>query len=100
MVETRTIVYDEQLQIEAYQFVGIMQKFPNHFHDCYVVGFVEKGNRHLSCRGDEYDMEPGDMLLLNPRDNHTCESRDGQPLDYRCLNIDADVMVRAVKEVI
>ena len=40
------------------------------------------------------------MLLLNPRDNHTCESRDGQPLDYRCLNIDADVMVRAVKEVI
>ena len=47
MVETRTIVYDEQLQIEAYQFVGIMQKFPNHFHDCYVVGFVEKGNRHL-----------------------------------------------------
>ena len=99
MVETRTIVYDEQLQIEAYQFVGIMQKFPNHFHDCYVVGFVEKGNRHLSCRGDEYDMEPGDMLL-NPRDNHTCESRDGQPLDYRCLNIDADVMVRAVKEVI
>ena len=100
MVETRTIVYDEQLQIEAYQFVGIMQKFPNHFHDCYVVSFVEKGNRHLSCRGDEYDMEPGDMLLLNPRDNHTCESRDGQPLDYRCLNIDADVMVRAVKEVI
>lgn len=100
MVETRTIVYDEQLQIEAYQFVGIMQKFPNHFHDCYVVGLVEKGNRHLSCRGDEYDMEPGDMLLLNPRDNHTCESRDGQPLDYRCLNIDADVMVRAVKEVI
>ena len=54
----------------------------------------------MSCRGDEYDMEPGDMLLLNPRDNHTCESRDGQPLDYRCLNIDADVMVRAVKEVI
>mgnify|MGYP000155163638 CR=1 FL=1 len=43
MVETRTIVYDEQLQIEAYQFVGIMQKFPNHFHDCYVVGFVENG---------------------------------------------------------
>ena len=49
MVETRTIVYDEQLQtymlqfvgifalfqqIEAYQFVVIMQKFPNHFHDC------------------------------------------------------------------
>ena len=99
MEEQRTIVYDEQLQIEAYQFVGIMQKFPNHFHECYVIGFIEKGDRHLSCRGNEYDMEPGDMLLLNPRDNHTCQSRDGKPLDYRCLNIDAKIMKKAVKEV-
>lgn len=99
MDEQRTIRYDEQLKIEAYQFVGIMQKFPNHFHECYVIGFIEKGDRHLSCRGKEYDMEPGDMLLLNPHDNHTCQSRDGKPLDYRCLNIDEEVMKNAVKEI-
>lgn len=32
MSEVRKVVYDEQLKIEAYQFQGIMQKFPNHFH--------------------------------------------------------------------
>ena len=43
MVETRTIVYDEQLQIEAYQFVGNNAKISLIiFNDCYVVGFVEK----------------------------------------------------------
>lgn len=100
MAEKRTIIFDEQLKIEAYQFVGIMQKFPNHFHECYVIGFIEKGNRHLSCRGYEYDMVAGDLLLLNPFDNHTCQSNDGKPLDYRCLNIDEKIMKMAVKDII
>lgn len=99
MAEKRTIIYDEQLKLEAYQFVGIMQKFPNHFHECYVIGFIEKGDRHLSCRGYEYDMTAGDLLLLNPFDNHTCQSRDGKPLDYRCLNISEETMRAATKEI-
>ena len=28
---------------KAYQLSGIVQKFPNHFHECYVVGFIEGG---------------------------------------------------------
>ena len=100
MEEKRIIVYDEQLKIEAYQFIGVMQKFPNHFHDYYVIGFVEKGKRILSCNNNEYVLKEGDILLLNPLDSHSCDSEDGKALDYRCLNIDADVMVRAVKEVI
>ena len=39
--ETRTVCFDTELNIEAYNFKGIMQKFPNHFHDYYVVGFIE-----------------------------------------------------------
>ena len=41
--ETRTVKYDPELKIEAYSFKGIMQKFPNHFHDYYVIGFIESG---------------------------------------------------------
>lgn len=55
MSEIRKVVYDEQLKIEAYQFQGIMQKFPNHFHEHYVIGFIEKGKRHLSCRNKELE---------------------------------------------
>ena len=34
--ETRTVVYDEELRIEAYRFEGIIQPFPSHFRQNYV----------------------------------------------------------------
>ena len=46
--EVRTVVYDDELRIEAYRFEGIVQPFPNHFHEYYVIGFMEDGGRVLS----------------------------------------------------
>lgn len=97
--EIRTVKYDAELKVEAYHFQGIMQKFPNHFHEYYVIGFIEKGHRYLSCKNKEYTIEPGDLLLFNPRDNHTCEQIDGKTLDYRCINIQPDTMSKAVFEI-
>lgn len=31
--EIRTVVYDDELRMEAYRFEGIVQPFPNHFHE-------------------------------------------------------------------
>ena len=97
--ETRTVKYDPELKIEAYSFKGIMQKFPNHFHDYYVIGFIESGERCLSCKNREYTIEPGDLLLFNPRDNHTCEQIDGRTLDYRCINVHPETMSKAAFEI-
>lgn len=97
--EQRHVYYDHDLCIEAYHLGGVVQKFPNHFHDCYVIGFVEGGKRHLWCKGQEYDLGSGDLILFNPRDNHYCAPIDGDILDYRAVNINPDVMVRAVKEI-
>ncbi|MGY5385814.1 AraC family ligand binding domain-containing protein [Bacillus spizizenii] len=97
--ETRTLQLDPHLNIEAYRFQGIMQKFPNHFHDYYVIGFIEKGQRYLACQDQEYIINPGDLLLFNPRDTHSCEQIDGRTLDYRCINVMPDVMEKAVKEI-
>ena len=41
--EVRTVVYDDELRMEAYRFEGIVQPFPRHFHEHYVIGVVEKG---------------------------------------------------------
>lgn len=41
--EQRHVYYDTDLKIEAYHLTGIVQPFPNHFHDYYVIGFVEGG---------------------------------------------------------
>jgi len=95
--EKRSIRFDPVLQIEAYRFQGVQQKFPNHFHPYYVIGFIESGERRLSCQQMEWIIRPGDLLLFQPLMNHACESIDCQPLDYRCLNIKPEVMERTAR---
>jgi len=97
--ETRTVCFDRDLNIEAYNFKGIMQKFPNHFHEYYVIGFIESGQRYLSCKNKEYTIKTGDLNLFNPRDNHTCKQIDGRTLDYRCINIKPNVMRKFTLEI-
>ena len=63
--EVRTVVYDDDLHIEAYRFEGIVQPFPNHFHEYYVIGFVEEGERALYCKNQEYTVKRGNILLFN-----------------------------------
>lgn len=97
--EIRTVVYDESLRIEAYLFKGIVQPFPNHFHEHYVIGFVENGERCLSCRNIDYTIGQGSVVLFNPGDNHACVQSDDGTLDYRGFNISKEIMLDLVEEV-
>lgn len=97
--ETRTVRYDKDLGLEACRFQGIVQPFPNHFHDYYVIGYVEAGLRRLFCKNREYIVKPGDILLFNPHDNHGCTQSGGESLDYREINIPADAMLRLSGEI-
>ena len=97
--ETRTVVYDDELRLEAYRFEGTQRPFPNHFHEYYVIGFVESGERCLSCKNNEYAIQKGNVLLFNPGDNHACVQNDGGTLDYRGFNISKEVMLDLTEEV-
>ena len=97
--EVRTVVYDDELRMEAYRFEGIVQPFPNHFHEHYVIGFVEDGERVLSCRNSEYAIEKGSIVLFNPGDNHACVQNDEGTFDYRGFNISKEVMLDLSEEV-
>lgn len=97
--EQRHVYYDHDLAIEAYNLSGIVQKFPNHFHEYYVIGFVEGGKRHLCCKDKDYEVKAGDLLIFNPHDNHYCAPVNGEILDYRAININTDVMLKAVAEI-
>lgn len=97
--EIRTIVYDKSLRMEAYRFEGIVQPFPNHFHEHYVIGFVEDGQRLLSCRNRDYTIGQGTIVLFNPGDNHSCTQSDDGTLDYRGLNISKETMLDLAEEV-
>ncbi len=97
--ETRTVVYDDELRMEAYRFEGIVQPFPSHFHEHYVIGFVENGERVLSCRDREYAIEEGSIVLFNPGDSHACVQSDEGTFDYRGFNISKEIMLDLAEEV-
>lgn len=97
--EIRTVIYDKELGVEAYRLEGIAQMFPNHFHDHYVIGLIEDGERYLSCKNRDYILKKGHIVLFNPGDNHTCAPVNNCLLDYRGLNIPVNTMLNLVEGV-
>lgn len=96
--ETRNVVYDEKLHIQAYRFEGDVV-FPNHFHDYYVIGLIESGRRYFSCRNREYALKPGDIMILHPGDSHACTQLDDEVVDYRGFHISKPVMLDLAEEI-
>ena len=97
--ETRTIHYDAELAIEAYWLQNVLEPFPDHFHDYYLIGFIEKGARELTCGGQKYITTEGDLFTLNPHEPHGCRSYDGKPFSYRGIGVLPDVMRAAMREI-
>lgn len=96
--EDRKICYDKDLQMEAYILNDISQTFPNHFHEHYVMGVMEKGQREMICGNSIYKVVPGDFILLHSGENHQCKPSSEQLLRYKALNISEEVMKKVMKE--
>ena len=97
--EIRTTCFDNNLGVEAYRLEGIVQPFPNHLHEYYVIGYMVSGERYLSCKNKEYTLREGNIVLFNPGDNHACAQSGIEPLHYLGMNISKDVMQGIVKEI-
>nr|WP_325211865.1 AraC family transcriptional regulator [uncultured Oscillibacter sp.] len=83
-------VYDHDLRLEAYRFRRC--SFPKHFHEYYVIGYIEDGQGLLICRDVQYALKKGDIILYNPGDLHSCTER-GAPPDYWGLHIPRETML-------
>jgi len=95
----RKIVYNGELKIEAYHFIGIMEAFPNHFHEYYTIGLIEDGERELSCKNHISRIKKGNILLFNPFDNHACTQTDNKSLEYRAFNISKETMLDLTEKI-
>lgn len=87
-------VYDRELRLEAYRF---RRSFPKHFHEYYVVGYIEDGQGALICRGVEYILKKGNLIVYNPGDSHSC-AESGAALDYWGLHIPKETMLDLTAE--
>lgn len=97
--EVRTVCFDEYLSVETISFEGIVQQFPNHFHDYYVIGLVLRGMRKMRCKNRVLEIDGGDAILLNPADSHGCVQTDGGVFDYISLNISENIMRKLAAEI-
>ncbi len=97
-IEIKSAAWDSNLRVEAYRFRGTRQPFPAHFHEYYVIGLLEEGERRLTCGQQEYLLRPGDLLLFHPGDSHGCEQTDKGTLDYRAVNITKETMLDWTEE--
>ena len=88
----RTTVYDPALGIEAYRLQGFPRPFPPHFHDYYVIGYVEAGTRRMVCGGQAWTVRRGDLLVFQPGEVHACVQAGRGSLSYRGLNVPPAVM--------
>lgn len=97
--EERSIYYDTDLQVEIYEFKGISQKFASHFHEGYVIGLIEAGEREFVCNNQKYTLVANDILLINPLETHGCEQFGDKDLHYFSINISKDTMKRIMFEI-
>ena len=95
----RRAYYDRAFGMEGFSFQGIMQSFPNHFHDHYVIGCIERGERRMACGNREYLLRPGDLVLFSPGVNHACESLGNTPFSYHCFNLKPETVREAFRRV-
>lgn len=89
----RTVAYDKEYRVEACRFAGMVQPFPNHFHEYYVIGAIESGKRRLSCNHSQYSIGKGTIVLFQPGDIHGCAQNGDEAFSYRGLNLSQDDMI-------
>lgn len=89
---------DNELGIEVYVYRGNVKCIPNHFHEYYEIGFIETGNRLVTCQSVQYKASSGDVVIFNPTDNHSCEAQGDEYLDYRCIHISSSLLCNILGE--
>ena len=56
--------------------------FPKHFHDHYVIEWVQKGFDQFYCNGKNFTALEGDIVLINPGEVHTGSTLKNNSLKY------------------
>lgn len=77
--------HNPELDIELYHAVCIKKRFPSHMHEHYVICIIENGYQTFTHRKTKFRTYPGDIILLNPGDDHTGEPADQLGFEYKAI---------------
>ncbi len=76
---------------ERRTYCGLIQPFAAHEHHYYVIGLVKEGHRDLICNGELVPISPGDMIIFNPGDVHSCAQTDNAYFAYDSITVNETV---------
>ena len=68
----------------------VRHNFSRHTHRTMCIGVVEQGARTLVCRGERYEIMPGQVFIIPPGEAHSCGSV-GESHTYRLLLVSSDI---------
>ncbi len=76
---------------------GAMPLSP-HFHDEYLICAQVRGVEECHVSGRLQEFVPGDVVLINPQQVHTGNTRGNEAVEYISLYVDRDVVRRLAHE--
>jgi hypothetical protein len=74
--------------IEWRSTVDSTQAYKLHQHPQLSIGAIIDGETLTRCREREYHLYPGDMVLIAPREAHSCNPSAERPRSYHMLYLD------------
>lgn len=63
--------------------------YKRHSHPQLSVGAIIEGETRCLCAGQEYLLQPGDLIVIPPHAPHSCNPLHGRPRSYHMLYLDA-----------
>jgi len=61
------------------------QAYKRHRHAELSIGAIVEGQTRCLCNGQEYLLQPGDLMVIPPHAPHSCNPLYGQPRSYHML---------------
>ncbi|EMH0754486.1 TPA: AraC family transcriptional regulator [Klebsiella quasipneumoniae subsp. similipneumoniae] len=65
------------------------QAYKRHSHPQLSVGAIIDGETRCLCNGQEYLLQPGDLIVIPPHAPHSCNPLRDQPRSYHMLYLEA-----------
>lgn len=64
--------------------------FGNHTHVTYSIGLIDDGHTSFSLCGSKHRAGPGQMVVIEPLELHSCNPDPGQVMGYRMFYLDPE----------
>ena len=71
---------------------GVQETLPAHWHERMELWAIHEGEMTVSCDGDIFDIQPGDVLIINPGQVHSCRTNK-LPCNVDCIIFDVNCLL-------